>query len=69
MLSTPERSVLLRVLGGEHRRLASAPLRLLSKLKEATQLRVLATVRTHVLLVNGLPLRAKLVPCLSTLES
>ena len=68
LLRTRERSVLLRLLNGEHKRLASAPLRLLPKLPPPMQAHVLVAFRNHVLLATGLPLRARLAPCLSTLE-
>lgn len=69
LIRTRERSILLRLLHGEHKRLASAPLRLLPKLPAAMQAHVLVVFRNHVLLASGLPLRARLAPCLSTLES
>jgi hypothetical protein len=69
LLRTRERSVLLRLLNSEHKRLASAPLRLLPKLPAHQQVQILVGVRSHVLLASGLPLRAKLAPCLSTLEA
>ena len=67
-LGANDRAVLLRLLGGAHRRLASAPLRLLPRLSESLQLRVLNTVRESILDAVQLPLRAKLAPCTSTLE-
>ena len=68
LVRTRERSVLLRLLGGEHRRLASAPLRLLPKLPVPMQLDVLVAFRSHVLLASGVPLRSRMAPALSTLE-
>lgn len=69
LIGTDDPTVLLRLLSGEHRRLASAPLRLLPRVPEGLQLRVLAAVHERILRATHLPVRAKLAPCTGTLEA
>ena len=69
LIGTDDPTVLLRLLSGEHRRLASAPLRLLPRVPEGLQLRVLAAVHERILRAAHLPVRAKLAPCTGTLEA
>ena len=63
LLDAGDRAVLVQLLSGEQRRLATLPLFLLARLPRALQLRALGVLRRRVLDNRTLPMRCRLAVC------
>lgn len=69
LFESGDHGAMLHMLEARHRRLASAPLRLLAEVGEPLQLRALSVFKRRIVLSSSIQLRAKLALCVSTLES